>query len=631
MIINNNAVKIDSNVEPTKALNFGISDVRLVVDILSKLYAYPIRTLVQEYICNGRDAMREANTWGKKAIDITVPNTLDPVFKVRDYGVGITPDRMENIFVNYGSSTKRNTNTQTGGFGIGAKSAFSYTDSFTITSFVNGIKYIYVAHLADDGGVNLISKESTKESNGVEISIGVKPKDIPEFRNAVQRCVRFWQEPIKFIGSKDIHQLKPTLTLGNMTVYDSHGSETRTIYLIDGIEYDLMKEEGNYRGYNFNYRSYNFNYRRDIELHSGNSIVTLNVNNGHFKIASSRERLESNDQNKAYQDKMLADCRSKIEGIINSRINNASLPLKQRLEHKKTYSCFDQIARLDLDLGSNYKMTKEAVVCPTPVQYRYVRRGRRASVHFELNTSTRLDFSVVVYTSNDNSNTLARKLNHYLETNKDKVLVSADAIANIPFQDIIFTNRLDADSLPLPPKKTAQRTQKSTRDAICWAIESNGTRSQWTVGKLNNYDKPVVFVDESTEEAKELSSFLTVINVPKCNKDIVLKKGMTVEQGKKYLLSKNKDEVVGLSNLPHGWEKVNVLKNLKRRKSTDSMQRYLFDKFPKLKTEHDTMIKEFNDLVKKYPLITVLNNMPYHNTSCQTILIDEINRQSKGK
>lgn len=622
MIINNNAVKIDANVEPTKALNFGISDVRLVVDILSKLYAYPIRTLVQEYICNGRDAMREANTWGKQAIDITVPNTLDPVFKVRDYGVGITPDRMENIFVNYGSSTKRNTNAQTGGFGIGAKSAFSYTDSFTITSFVNGTKYIYVAHLADDGGVNLISKELTKESNGVEISIGVKPKDIPEFRNAVQRCVRFWQEPIKFIGSKDIHQLKPTLTLGNMTIFDSHGSESRTIYLIDGIEYDLMKEEGNYRGYNYN-------YRRDTELHSGNSIVTINVPNGHFKIASSRERLENNDQNKAYQDKMLADCRSKIEGIINSRINNASLPLKQRLEHKKTYSCFEQIERLDIDLGSGHTMTKGSVVCPQSIEYRYVRRGRRASVHYELAKSVRLDFTVMIYTSTDNGNNLARKLNHYLETNKDKVLVSADAIANIPFQDIIFTNRLDADSLPLPPKKTAQRTQKSTRDAICWAIESNGTRSQWTVEKLNNYDKPVVFVEESTEEAKELSSFLNVFNVPKCNKDLVLKKGMTIEQGKKYLLSKNKDDVVGLDTLPHGWEKVNVLKNFKRRKSTDPMQRYLFANFPALKAEHDAMKSELVNLIKKYPLITVLGSLSYYADTSIKILVDEINKQTK--
>lgn len=627
MIINNNAVKIESNIEPSKALNFGISDVRLVVDILSKLYAYPIRTLVQEYICNGRDAMREAGTWGKQAIEITVPNTLDPVFKVRDFGVGITPDRMENIFVNYGSSTKRNTNTQTGGFGIGAKSAFSYTDSFTITSYVNGSKYIYVAHLADDGGVNLISKESTAESNGVEISIGVKPKDLAEFRNAVQRCVRFWQEPIKFIGSKDIHQLNPTLTLGNMTVFDSHGTEARTIYLIDGIEYDLMKEEGNYRGYNYN-------YRRDTELHSGNSIVTINVPNGHFKIASSRERIENNDDNKLKQERMLEmQCRNKILEVIALKINDTSLPLKQRLDNKKLYSGFDQIARIELDLGSNYKMNKDSVSCPQAITYRYVRRGRRGSVHFELCYSTRLDFNVVVYTSNDNSNTLARKLNYYLESNKDKVLVSADAIADIPFQDIIFTNRMDADSLPLPPKKTVQRTQKSTRDAICWQIESNGTRSQWTVEKLNNQIIPIVFVDELTDENKndirELSGFIVVINIPKCNKDLVLKKGMTVEQGKKYLLSKNKNDVVGLDTLPHGWEKVNVLKKFKRKKSTDPMQRYLFANFPELKAEYDAMKSEYDNLVKKYPLITVLGSLSHYSNNSTLIVIDEINKQSK--
>lgn len=618
MIINNNTVKIDSNVEPTKALNFGISDVRLVVDILSKLYAYPIRTLVQEYICNGRDAMREAYTWGKLPIEITVPNTLDPVFKVRDYGIGISPDRMENIFVNYGSSTKRNTNTQTGGFGIGAKSAFSYTDSFTITSFVAGTKFTYVAHLADNGGVNLISQEPTKERNGVEISIGVKPKDIPEFRNAVQRCVRFWQEPIKFIGSKDIHQLSPTLTLGNMTVYDSPDRESGTIYLIDGIEYDLMQEERSRYGYIY-----------PIHLQSGHKIIAINVPNGHFKIASSRERLENNDQNKAYQDKMLADCRSKIEDIITTKINNASLPLKLRIENKKTYSCFSSIQGIEIDLGSGYRLARDSVMCPHQVTYRHVRRGRRGSTHFELDQSSRLDFTVMVYTSTDNGNTLARKLNHYLESNTSKVLVSADVIANIPFQDVLFTNRLDADSLPLPPKKTSQRTQKNTRDAICWQIESNGARTQWTVEKLNNIDKPIVFVDDISDEAKELASFIYVINVPKCNKDIVLKKGMTIEQGKKYLLSKNKNDVVGLDNLPHGWEKVKVLKNFKRRKSTDSMQRYLFANFPALKAEHNAMKSEFDSLVEKYPLITVLSNLAYHNLSSQNIVVDEINKQSK--
>jgi len=618
VIINNNAVKIDSNVEPSKALNFGISDVRLVVDILSKLYAYPIRTLVQEYICNGRDAMREAGTWGKLPIEITVPNTLDPVFKVRDFGVGISPDRMENIFVNYGSSTKRNTNAQTGGFGIGAKSAFSYTDSFTVTSYFNGNKYLYVAHLGDSGGVNLISTEHTSEANGVEISIGVKPKDIAEFKNAIQRCVRFWSESIKFIGSKDIHQLNPTLTLGNITAYDCHGNEARTIYLIDGIEYDIMQKEG----------AYYFERNKDY-LNTSNSIVALNVPNGHFKIASSRERLENNDDNKSKQEKMLNDCRSKIEDVITDKINNLNLPLKLRLENKQTYLLFDQIYHINIDLGANFRLMKDLVVCPQPKEYRYVRRGRRGSTHTELKHSNYVDLNVIVYTSTDYGNNLARKLNFYLESNKDKVLVSADAISDIPFQDILFTNRIDADALPMPPKKSAQHTQKSTRDAVCWQLHNSGQRSQWTIEKLNNNPTSVVFVDDFNEDIKAIAKFITVINIPKCNKNLVLAKGMTFEEGKNYLLSKNRKGVVGLSNLPQFYQKVDVLKKFKRRTEPDDITNYLLEQFPDLKKEMLAISAEYDALVKKYPLITVLHSLGHYSTNSAQIVIDEINKQSK--
>ena len=627
MILNNNAVKIDSNVEPSKALNFGISDVRLVVDILSKLYAYPIRTLVQEYICNGRDAMREAGTWGKLPIEITVPNTLDPVFKVRDYGVGISPDRMANIFVNYGSSTKRNTNTQTGGFGIGAKSAFSYTDSFTVTSFYNGVRYLYVAHLGDEGGVNLISQNNTTQPNGVEISIGVKPKDIAEFREAVQRCVKFWAEPIKFFGSKDIFQLKPTLTLGNMTVYTSlifncHDNEARTIYLIDGIEYELMTEQHHY-----------YYEREKDHLHNNNSTVAINVPNGHFKIASSRERLENNDDNKAKQIKLLEDCRSKIESIIADRINNLNLPLKLRIENKQSFSGLKQVARIEIQLGKGFKLNKDYVDCPTGKLTRYARRGRRGSTHFEINRTNSLDTSVMVYSSTDNGNNLARKLNFYLESNKDKVLIHEHDVSDIPFQDILFTNRMDADALPMPPKKSSQRTQKSTRDAICWSISSDGTRSQWTVEKLNNSQDPVVYFAEDTltDEIKKIAEFIQVITVPKCNKDLVLKKGMTLEQGKNYLLSKHKSEVLGFRNLPIGWDKVNVLKKFKRTTINNNLRTYLLNSFPNLNKEFETMNTEYEQLQNKYPLIKVLCGVAGYQHDHIDILVNEINKQSKEK
>ena len=619
MIINNNAVKIDSNVEPSKSLNFGISDVRLVVDILSKLYAYPIRTLVQEYICNGRDAMREAGTWGKLPIEITVPNTLDPVFKVRDFGVGISPDRMENIFVNYGSSTKRNTNTQTGGFGIGAKSAFSYTDSFIVTSFYNGVRYLYVAHLGDNGGVNLVTQNNTNQPNGVEISIGVKPKDIAEFKEAVQRCVRFWSEPIKFLGSKDIRQLSPTLTLGNMTAYECRGEESRTIYLIDGIEYNLMEDKDNY----------NYWKNKSITLNIGNSIVAINVSNGHFKIASSRERLENNDDNKSKQEKLLKDCNDVIEEVIALKINLQSIALKRRLENKKTYSLFEKVYYIDIDLGNNFFLSKDSVRTKVPVPYRFVRRGRRGSTHNEIGHTTMLDLTVTVFSSTDNGNNLARKLNHYLDSNKNAVLVNASDIANIPFQDILFTNRMDADALPMPPKKSTQRTQKSTRDAVCWNIHESGQRSQWTVEKLNNTSIPVVFVDDITPESKAIAEFITVFNIPKCNKELVLKKGMTLEQGKKFLLSKNKNDALGIIALPHSHKEVKVLSKFENRKTSPDLQNFLMENFSDLKKEVNALQEEYDSILKKYPLIKVLKSLSHYEHEAIDIVINEINKQSK--
>jgi hypothetical protein len=403
-----------------------------------------------------------------------------------------------------------------------------------------------------------------------------------------------------------------------MNVYNSQGDNARTIYLIDGIEYDLMEEQG-----------VAYWQRKENDLHTGNNIVTLNVSNGHFKIASSRERLENNDDNKTKQTKMLDNCRDVISNVIINDINNTRKNLKDRLESKKTYSCFSQVSRIDLDLGNNFHLSKESVRCPSPVPYRFVRRGRRGSSHNEIGHSTGIDLTITVFSSTDNSNNLARKLNHYLDSNKNAVLVNASDIANIPFQDILFTNRIDADALPMPPKKASQRTHKSTRDAVCWAVSSEATRVQWTIEKLNTHSLPVVFAEEITPEVGAIAKYIDVIIIPKCNKDLVLKKGMTLEQGKKYLLSKNKAEVLGFRNLPHSWDKINVLKKFKKTTISNDLRSYLLNTFPDLTKEFDAMNIEYEKLQTKYPLIKVLCGIAHYQHDHIDILIKEINKQSK--
>ena len=249
MKLTNHANKLETNAEFTSQ-DFGIGDASVVIEILrNRLYSHPIRTLVQEYICNGRDAEREAGNNGK--IEITIPNRLNPVFKVRDYGVGIDPDRMGNIFVKYGASTKRDTNTQTGGFGIGAKSAWSYTDSFTIITYVDGIQRSYIAHTGvnNNGRLDHFDTCKTDKPNGTEIQVPVKPNDLDTFKNAVFRCIYFWDSGYKLHGITEVDYPKKNKTIKIMDGleitqeylpnYINNSYRKEPIAIIDGIPYPI--------------------------------------------------------------------------------------------------------------------------------------------------------------------------------------------------------------------------------------------------------------------------------------------------------------------------------------------------------------------------------------------------------
>src|SRR5690606_32665198 len=98
---------------------FAIADMSIVLNLLTKLYHKPKQTLTQEYISNARDANREVKS--KRPIEITAPSRFMPTMTIRDFGPGLSPERINSVFLLYGASTKRQDNNQTGGFGIGAK------------------------------------------------------------------------------------------------------------------------------------------------------------------------------------------------------------------------------------------------------------------------------------------------------------------------------------------------------------------------------------------------------------------------------------------------------------------------------------------------------------------------------
>lgn len=182
-----------------KSLAYGFGDPVILMEFLrNTLYSNPIATIVQEYMSNGRDAHRERGN-PEQPLKITLPTKIDPHFYCRDFGLGISPNRMSEVFTQYGVSTKRSENKETGGFGLGCKSAYSYTDTFTVVTITeesDGCKtkrtWVSILDESGLGAINLVSEEKTDEDTGTTIIIPVNPGDYHEFTRQVKRTASWW-------------------------------------------------------------------------------------------------------------------------------------------------------------------------------------------------------------------------------------------------------------------------------------------------------------------------------------------------------------------------------------------------------------------------------------------------------
>lgn len=78
-------------------------------------------------------------------IDVLFPTVMDPTFYIKDYGPGLSHDEVMRLYGGYFESTKSKDNSMAGGFGLGAKSPFALTDSFTVISSHKGERRVYMA------------------------------------------------------------------------------------------------------------------------------------------------------------------------------------------------------------------------------------------------------------------------------------------------------------------------------------------------------------------------------------------------------------------------------------------------------------------------------------------------------
>jgi len=188
-------------------IDFTVSskNVNKIINILrSSMYKEPSRAVVREILANALDIHKQTGT--SKKIDVILPSRKNNNnWIVRDYGTGLSPSEIRTIYTSFGESTKDQSDEAIGGFGVGCKSPFSYTDSYMVNSYYQGKKYQYLMSIADDNSseCRLVLTSDTEEPNGLEVKVPISVDDVRRFSALTVETLFFWDKKHYRINGDD--------------------------------------------------------------------------------------------------------------------------------------------------------------------------------------------------------------------------------------------------------------------------------------------------------------------------------------------------------------------------------------------------------------------------------------------
>lgn len=179
----------------------------LMMIMSSNLYQNPIGSIVREYTSNAIDANVEAKCNEPVLVKLLRDRVGNYTFEVQDFGPGLDDKDFRTVISKYGKSTKRDSNDQLGFFGLGCKSAFSYTSSFNYTCVKGGKKRKYLLYKAETGfTIDLIHEEDTTERTGVTVTIPVKNWDFSQFRREIANQLAYFDNVYFMIENEDMNK-----------------------------------------------------------------------------------------------------------------------------------------------------------------------------------------------------------------------------------------------------------------------------------------------------------------------------------------------------------------------------------------------------------------------------------------
>ncbi len=321
----NNTVEINGGGEVT---SFSIAMNGKAFRVLSdNLYQNKIGSIVREISCNALDAHIMAKKPDVPFV-IHLPDNFEPWFSVQDYGIGLTPDAIKTVFTKYFESTKDNDNQAVGAFGLGAKTPFSYTDQFTVTSVVDGQKWVYNAYITESGVPSISEMDSgaTTDPIGVEIRMSCKREDYKRFADEVATQLRFFKVKPGILNNAGFRfkDVSTNLVIDSRNVAissDNAGYGDAWAHVIQGsVGYPLDLSQVNDK--------VSADNKRLLSTLNGTQ-VRFYFNIGEIGVTASREGIEYNKHTIASIERKLGMVRIELTKYINDQLVNLKTPYEK--------------------------------------------------------------------------------------------------------------------------------------------------------------------------------------------------------------------------------------------------------------------------------------------------------------
>lgn len=199
-------MKVENYTEDN-TLGFGknldlIVDNRTFSTLVQGIYSNKLLSVVREIGTNAKDSHVLAGNTNNYDIILSA-DVLGLVNKItiKDYGVGLSYEEVEQFLCTLNSSSKRDDNSQTGFFGIGSKSPFAVSEAFSYRCVKNGKATSALFFQPSDQTIPQTLVEDlgdTTDANGVECEINLKP----EFYCSYKDILHYVNNSLMFFGVK---------------------------------------------------------------------------------------------------------------------------------------------------------------------------------------------------------------------------------------------------------------------------------------------------------------------------------------------------------------------------------------------------------------------------------------------